>query len=122
MIRPPPRSTLFPYTTLFRSAPMRSVPNSSASSPTRTAGAPATDGTRDQRVASGGAGGLRDRAQMGWRRAPAARRGGGGGAGGGPRRGGGGPPPRRGGAPRRRPARARGRARPAAVVRRSLTG
>src|SRR5256885_5816722 len=33
MIRRPPRSTLFPYTTLFRSAPMASAAKCSASSP-----------------------------------------------------------------------------------------
>src|SRR2546430_11619350 len=30
MIRRPPRSTLFPYTTLFRSAPLRKIPVSPA--------------------------------------------------------------------------------------------
>src|SRR5438874_10322050 len=29
MIRPPPRSTLFPYTTLFRSSPVRGVSSNS---------------------------------------------------------------------------------------------
>src|SRR2546426_8217637 len=39
MIRRPPRSTLFPYTTLFRSSPSdASVPAAPASSPTSTRG------------------------------------------------------------------------------------
>src|SRR5438309_5139189 len=50
MIRPPPRSTLFPYTTLFRSAPPAAKPGASAATsaavtPIRhpaPAGAPAT--------------------------------------------------------------------------------
>src|SRR5215467_15682913 len=37
MIRRPPRSTLFPYTTLFRSAPRRDAPSGSAC-PRRTPG------------------------------------------------------------------------------------
>src|SRR5258708_9971754 len=35
MIRRPPRSTLFPYTTLFRSTPPRAAPSSSGSCPAR---------------------------------------------------------------------------------------
>src|SRR5260221_7808536 len=62
MIRRPPRSTLFPYTTLFRSSPARS-PRSSPSSPHRkpatspgpssppTAGAPRSDATTCRLVA-----------------------------------------------------------------------
>src|SRR2546430_5184315 len=37
MIRRPPRSTLFPYTTLFRSAPSSSARRPSPSSPTSSA-------------------------------------------------------------------------------------
>src|SRR2546426_10893690 len=37
MIRRPPRSTLFPYTTLFRSAPARSAPQRSGRPPARSA-------------------------------------------------------------------------------------
>src|SRR3990172_7096595 len=37
MIRRPPRSTLFPYTTLFRSSYLASVPGRSAGSPMATA-------------------------------------------------------------------------------------
>src|SRR3712207_6903386 len=45
MIRRPPRSTLFPYTTLFRSAPRptaRTAPRSSKSNPTPATSSPAT--------------------------------------------------------------------------------
>src|SRR5687768_18261719 len=44
MIRRPPRSTLFPYTTLFRSAPTTSPPESAAAS--TISPAVARDGTR----------------------------------------------------------------------------
>src|SRR6266496_4781153 len=40
MIRRPPRSTLFPYTTLFRSAPCRRRPSSAC--PTRSGAIPAS--------------------------------------------------------------------------------
>src|SRR2546426_6583156 len=44
MIRRPPRSTLFPYTTLFRSPPTRSATSSraTASAPTATCANPST--------------------------------------------------------------------------------
>src|SRR2546428_8857037 len=42
MIRRPPRSTLFPYTTLFRSHPVRGPVDEAAD------GAPLADGGRDQ--------------------------------------------------------------------------
>src|SRR5205823_9311031 len=35
MIRPPPRSTLFPYTTLFRSPPRQSTPRRRSAPPRR---------------------------------------------------------------------------------------
>src|SRR5438093_4176829 len=41
MIRRPPRSTLFPYTTLFRSSPCHSGSKDSASRPSRYAATPA---------------------------------------------------------------------------------
>src|SRR5690349_23281199 len=48
MLRPPPRSTLFPYTTLFRSARERDVLRAL---PRRDAGAARTSGLRDGRRA-----------------------------------------------------------------------
>src|SRR3712207_7970324 len=42
MIRRPPRSTLFPYTTLFRSSPAQST-GSASSSPTGSSGRDRTD-------------------------------------------------------------------------------
>src|SRR2546425_11121149 len=42
MIRRPPRSTLFPYTTLFRSAPARTAPTASAPVASSSAKAPAS--------------------------------------------------------------------------------
>src|SRR2546422_7332685 len=47
MIRPPPRSTLFPYTTLFRSQPH----DATAASPLATNSTPRTPGPRAQRGA-----------------------------------------------------------------------
>src|SRR5690348_17745812 len=51
MIRRPPRSTLFPYTTLFRSAPSRaltSAPQAKPSAPMSEDAAPAACGNGDR--------------------------------------------------------------------------
>src|SRR5688572_31478361 len=49
MIRRPPRSTLFPYTTLFRSVAPPSVPGSSESSSTLRVRGPAPSGAKSDR-------------------------------------------------------------------------
>src|SRR3712207_7067766 len=59
MIRRPPRSTLFPYTTLFRSAGARSV--RSATSPSTTRRAPVTRRTCGAGAKGSGAGERRQR-------------------------------------------------------------
>src|SRR3712207_7736708 len=43
MIRRPPRSTLFPYTTLFRSSNATNSPRGEAAASTRRAGGPSSD-------------------------------------------------------------------------------
>src|SRR2546430_6845472 len=51
MIRRPPRSTLFPYTTLFRSLSNVGIPNVGCARATRTALSHQTSGSLDQRLA-----------------------------------------------------------------------
>src|SRR5256885_9480774 len=47
MIRRPPRSTLFPYTTLFRSTPDNTVADAKADSPSQDAAPDAADAAPD---------------------------------------------------------------------------
>src|SRR2546429_5871042 len=52
MIRRPPRSTLFPYTTLFRSPPPRPAPGAPRSSRPRPAPAPVSQDRKSTRLNS----------------------------------------------------------------------
>src|SRR5690349_7240897 len=57
MIRRPPKSTLFPYTTLFRSVRHQPVPDAALRSGAHALVLPA--GRRDRAVAAGAGGGIR---------------------------------------------------------------